>query len=157
MRHALLALAALALCACQPQAPDGERAPPPADAPDVAEASQAPEDGDAEPLFAGDIDARGTEPFWAVQIRGDRITLTRPEPEPPVSAANPGATETGSEAVWSTMVDGKPFIVTLANEGTCSDGMSDFEYPYVAVVTLGELTFRGCAVKTSALPPERGR
>lgn len=167
MRHTVLALAAVALAACQPQDPEGKRAPPPADAmEDVAEAAdaaaeaaddaaQAAEDA-AEALvpkeFGGDINAVGTEPFWNLEIRTGAITLTRPEPSKPVSAANPGVQETGGEAVWSTSVDGKAFIVTLVNEGTCSDGMSDLEYPYMAVVTLGELTFRGCAYKTASKP-----
>lgn len=152
MRHALLALAAVALAACQPQAPDGEPAPPPADA---AEAPAEAPDEPTEPTeFAGDIDARGTEPFWGLQIRAATITLTRPDPTPPVSAPNPGLQDAGAEAVWSTTADGKPFIVTLVNEGSCSDGMSDLVYPYVAVVTLGDLTFRGCAYKASAAPKE---
>lgn len=157
MRHALLALAAFVLAACQPQAPDGEPAQPPADAPAEADASEPEEPADeTDDTFAGDIDARGTEPFWALEIRADRITLTRPDPEPPVSAPNPGRVETGSEAVWSTMAAGKPFIVTLVEEGDCSDGMSDLIYPYIAVVTLGDLTFRGCAAKSSAMPREGG-
>lgn len=167
MRHTLLALAAVTLAACQPQDPDGKRAEPPADAMEEAaeaadaaaeaadEAAKAAEEA-AEALvpkeFGGDIDARGTEPFWNLEIRPGAITLTRPEPSKPVTVANPGVQETGGEAVWSTSVDGKAFIVTLVNEGTCSDGMSDLDYPYMAVVTLGELTYRGCAYKTSAKP-----
>lgn len=178
MRHALLALAAaVALAACQPQDPEGKAAEPPASADEIADAAdavaeaadkaaEAAEDAaeraeqaaeDAAPKeFAGDLDARGTEPFWNLQIRAGAITLTRPEPAKPVSAANPGVQETGSEAVWSTTADGKAFIVTLVDEGTCSDGMSELNYPYMAVVTLGELTFRGCAYKTSAQPKAGG-
>ncbi len=148
MRHALLpALAVLALWGCQPQSPDGAPAPPPADAP--------PEPPKPK-VFSGDLDARGTEPFWAVSIRADKITLTRPDPDKPVAAANPGVVEDGRNAVWSTMADGKPFIVTLSEEEPCSDGMSDLQYPYKAVVTLGDLTFRGCANRTGLAPREGG-
>ncbi len=157
MRHALLALAAVALVACQPQDPEGAPAPTPADAPDLTGVPQTtpPPPGTSEfNNFAGDIDARGTEPFWNLQIRAGTIILTRPDPEPAITTPNPGVQETGGEAVWSTSHEGKPFIVTLVNEGSCSDGMSDLVYPYVAVVTLGDLTFRGCAYKASAAPKE---
>ncbi|WP_309644458.1 hypothetical protein [Phenylobacterium sp.] len=156
MRHALPAtFAALLLCACQPQAPDGEPAPPPADAPAPP---KAPEPSDVPPdppkEFLGDIDARGTEPFWALEIRADRITFKRPDPEAALSVPNPGATDDGGrEAVWSTTKDGKTFMVSLAQDD-CSDGMSDLRYPYIAVVTLGDQTFRGCAFKTGQQPRE---
>jgi uncharacterized membrane protein len=158
MRHALLALAALALCACQPQAPDGEPAPPPADAPEGPSetAPDAPEEPDEPKEFTGDIDARGTEPFWAAEIRADKITLKRPEPEAEVSAPNPGVSDQGGEAVWSTSVDGKAFIVTLVKGEPCSDGMSDLSYPYMAVVTYGPLTYRGCAFKANKGPQGAG-
>lgn len=178
MRHALLALAAVTLAACQPQDPDGKTAPPPASADEIADAAdklaeaadkaaEAAEDAadraerEAEAAmpkeFTGDLNATGTEPFWNLEIRAGGLKFTRPEPAAAVTAANPGVQETGAEAVWSsTTADGKAFIVTLINEGTCSDGMSDLTYPYVAVVTLGPLTYRGCAYKTSARPKGAG-
>lgn len=162
MRHGLpwtLAgvLAALLLAACQPQSPDGKAAPPPADAPEPPKAAEPPE-GPEEPAaskeFTGDLDARGNEPFWALAIRPDKITFTRPDPEPPVVVDNPGAgVDDGQHAVWSTTKDGKTFMVSLAQE-ECSDGMSDLKYPYLAVVTLGDQTFRGCAFKTGQQPRE---
>lgn len=145
MRHALLAIAALVLMGCQPQSPDGAPAPPPADAPP---APPPPEEPPLPPkMFTGDLDARGTEPFWSLTVRADKITLTRPDPAKPVVVDNPGSTDDGAQAVWSTSYEGQPFIVTMAMEGPCSDGMSDASYPYFAVVTLGDLTFRGCANK----------
>lgn len=178
MRHALLAIAAFGLAACQPQDPDGKRAEAPANADEIAvaadtladaadEAAEAAEDAAdrAEQLaeaaapkeFGGDINASGTEPFWGLEIRPSGLKFTRPEPEAAITAPNPGVQEAGAEAVWSsTTSDGKAFIVTLVNEGSCSDGMSDLKYPYMAVVTLGSLTYRGCAYKTSARPEGAG-
>ncbi|MDP3852956.1 hypothetical protein [Phenylobacterium sp.] len=150
------AVAVLMLAACQPQAPDGEPAPPPADAADVPAPPEEPEEPETPKEFTGDIDARGTEPFWAVQIRADKIALTRPDPEPAVVAANPGANDDGQKAVWSTTANGKTFMVSLAQED-CSDGMSNLNYPYLAVVTLGDLTFRGCANKVGQQPREDGK
>lgn len=151
MRHALLAIAALMLAACQPQGPDGKRAEAPADAP--APPPEPPPPPEEPKEFVGDIDARGTEPFWSLEIRANALTLKRPDPDKDVSAANPGAVDDGSQAVWSTVTaDGKAFIVTLVMDGVCSDGMSDLTYPYVAVVTYGDLTYRGCAYKMSNRP-----
>lgn len=151
MRHALLPLAALMLAACQPQAPDGKRAEAPADAP--APPPEPPPPPEEPKEFVGDIDAKGTEPFWTLDIRADKMTLKRPDPDKDVSVANPGPVDDGSQAVWSTTTaDGKAFIVTLVMDGVCSDGMSDLTYPYVAVVTYGDLTYRGCAYKMSNKP-----
>ena len=67
MRAVLLALAAVSLAACQPQAPDGSVAQPPADAPAPAPAAPAPPPAAALPAaFQGDLDAHGPEPFWGV-------------------------------------------------------------------------------------------
>jgi uncharacterized membrane protein len=153
MRHALLAFAALMLAACQPQAPDGKRAEPPADAPAPPIPPEPPPPPEEPKEFVGDIDARGTEPFWALEIRKETLTLKRPAPDKELAVRNPGAVNDGSQAVWSTVApDGKAFIVTLVMEGPCSDGMSDLTYPYVAVVTYGALTYRGCAYKVAEKP-----
>lgn len=151
MRHAFLALAALMLAACQPQAPDGKRAEAPADAP--APPPEPPPPPEEPKEFTGDLDAKGTEPFWSLEIRADKLTLKRPEPSKDVAVANPGVVDDGSQAVWSTVAeDGKAFIVTLVLDEPCSDGMSELSYPYVAVVTYGDLTYRGCAYKMSNKP-----
>jgi uncharacterized membrane protein len=146
MRKLSLALAAVALCACQPQAPDGSAAPPPADAPVAKPAAGVPS------AFEGDIDASGTEPFWGLQIRETQITLIRPDPEPSVVGPNPGPVMQGGKAVWNTTSQEKPFKVALAEQPGCSDGMSDRRYPLAAEVMVGELTFKGCASKTSEKP-----
>jgi uncharacterized membrane protein len=146
MRKLSLALAAIALCACQPQAPDGSAAPPPADAPAAGPTAEVPA------AFDGDIDASGTEPFWGLQIRETQIALIRPEPEPGVVAPNPGPAIQGGRAVWDTRSEEKPFKVTLTEQADCSDGMSDRKYPLAAEVVLGELTLKGCASKTSKKP-----
>ena len=65
MRHAFLITAALLLAACQPQAPDGSLAQPPADAPATAPEAAAPVAA-LPAAFQGDLDAHGTEPFWGV-------------------------------------------------------------------------------------------
>lgn len=141
MRRILAAVAiTLFMGACQPQAPDGKPAPPPADAPKAAASKPPPA---AEPGVS--LDARGTEPFWAVKIRPREILLLRPD-LPPLKMSNPGPRITGDQAIWAGRANGEPLIVAIWLHD-CSDGMSDQAYPFAAEVQIGEATLRGCAVK----------
>lgn len=148
MRSIVLA-SLLLLAACAPQAPDGSTAPPPADAPPPAAAPAAtpiPEE------FSGDLDARGTEPFWGLQIRDTQITLQRPD-HPAAVGPNPGLVMKGGKAVWETQAGTDRLTVTLSL-AACSDGMSDLKYDYAAEVVLGSETLKGCAGKANAMPKE---
>jgi uncharacterized membrane protein len=141
-----LLLVPLLVAACQPQAPDGQPAPPPADAPALP----------AQPVnmdISKPITAHGTEPFWGLTIDGKAFKLTRPD-HPDVVAEAPGAAIAGGHAVWIAKTpDGQQITVTLyASE--CSDGMSDLKYPMTAEVTLLNESLRGCAAKTAELPRE---
>lgn len=148
MRAVLLALAAVALTACQPQAPDGSVAQPPADAPAPAPAPAA-----ALPAaFQGDLDAHGTEPFWAVKIREGQIEFSTPEAN--IAFPNKGGVVDGGKAVWESADGPRPIKVTLSEQAGCSDGMSDLTYPLAAEVVLGGTTYKGCAVKTAEKPRE---
>ncbi|MBS0491759.1 MULTISPECIES: COG3650 family protein [unclassified Phenylobacterium] len=148
MRAVLLALAAVALTACQPQAPDGSVAQPPADAPAPAPAPAA-----ALPAaFQGDLDAHGTEPFWAVKIREGQIEFSTPEAN--IAFPNKGGVVDGGKAVWESADGPRPIKVTLSEQAGCSDGMSDLTYPLAAEVALGGTTYKGCAVKTAEKPRE---
>ena len=137
----------LVLAACQPQAPDGQAAPPPADAPAASEAPSSTMD------ISKPITAHGTEPFWGLTIDGKAFKLTRPD-HPDVVAEAPGAAITSGRAIWiAKTADGQQITVTLyASE--CSDGMSDLKYPLTAEVVLLNETLRGCAAKTAELPRE---
>jgi uncharacterized membrane protein len=138
--------AALLLGACQPQAPDGKPAPPPADAP----TTPPPASMDV----SQPITARGTEPFWALTIEnGTKLTLKRPD-RPDLTAEAPGAAIDNGRAIWvAKAADGQQVTVTLfVNE--CSDGMSDARYPMSAEVVLLNDSLRGCAAKTAELPRE---
>lgn len=141
----LLPLAALVLCACQPQAPDGAAATEPADAPSAALAPPPTVLDLSQP-----IRALGTEPFWAVEIDGTALTLKRPD-QPDAVFEAPGATVAGGQASWEARrADGAVMKVTLF-VSECSDGMSDRRYPLTAEVEVGAETFRGCAAKTAEL------
>ncbi|WP_340645979.1 hypothetical protein [Phenylobacterium sp.] len=150
----LTAVSLLILTACAPQAPDGAAAPPPADAPATAPAPTPPVASPIPEEFSGDMDARGTEPFWGLQIRGTQITLQRPD-HPAAVGPNPGLVMKDGKAVWESQAGTDRLVVTLSLE-PCSDGMSDLKYAYAAQVVLGTETLKGCAGKTGAMPREGG-
>ncbi|MBX3484992.1 hypothetical protein [Phenylobacterium sp.] len=142
----LLALVgALVLSACQPQAPDGKPAPPPADAP-----AATPKGSTLD--VSRPITARGTEPFWALTVEnGTKLTLTRPG-HPDLVAEAPGAAIDAGRAIWvARTADGQQITVTLY-ASDCSDGMSDARYPMSAEVVLVNESLRGCAARTADLP-----
>ncbi|WP_374577207.1 COG3650 family protein [Phenylobacterium sp.] len=151
MRASIL-IAALALAACQPQAPDGSLAQPPADAPPLpAEPAPPPATPAA---FQGDIDAHGTEPFWAVEIRQTQISFKTSDASIVFPAG--GMAVADGAAVWESTAGDKPIKITLREQPGCSDGMSDLKYPLAAEVALGGTTYKGCAAKTSEKPREGG-
>lgn len=154
MRHALPILAALALAACQPQAPDGQPATAPADAPPPATTAPAAAAAELPEAFKGDLHIVGTEPFWSAQVRETQITFTRMDaPAPAVGPNNGGAIKDG-KAVWETVAGDKPLRISLVEQAGCSDGMSDLKFPLAAEVVYDGQTFKGCASKESERPRE---
>lgn len=147
MRHALPILAALALSACQPQAPDGKLAAAPADAPAPVAALPG--------AFQGDLHVVGTEPFWSAQVREKEIAFNLMDPATNVTGPNNGAVTQDGKAVWETLVGGKPLKLTLTQQAGCSDGMSDLKFPLAAEIVYGDKTFKGCASKESERPREQ--
>lgn len=148
MKTTLVGLAFLLLCACQPQAPGGSPAPPPADAPKAGNAA-APASRVMD--ISKPITARGTEPFWALKIDGKAFRLIRPD-QPDLIAEAPGAAISDGRAIWvAKAADGQQMTVTLYLSN-CSDGMSDLSYPMSAEVVLLNVELRGCAGPADATP-----
>ncbi len=147
-RIVALSAAAVLLAACQPEAPGGGEAAPPADAPASAPTPAA----DPAAEFRVDFSARGNEPFWRVDIKGTDIVLTRPD-APPATATNAGLAATDGQATWTAQAGAVAVMVTIAR-GDCSDGMSDLKYGYAAQVTWGDETLKGCGFATVAEPRE---
>lgn len=143
-RTTALSILLLTVAACS-EAPLGapEDSAPPADAP--ASAAKTPD-------YAGDIDALGTEPFWAVKIRAGSVALTRPD-SPEVSNANPGVRIDGQQGVWDSngAVEDKGRLVVRLTPGVCTDGMSDRVYRFYAEVWIDGETLKGCAEHTAVL------
>lgn len=86
---------------------------------------------------APDYRAIGTEPFWAVTVRGDAATLERPD-HPPVRFA---VARHVDERVIRYSGDG--FAMTIS-EGPCSDGMSDAVWRDRVAVAFRDGVLKGC-------------
>lgn len=86
---------------------------------------------------APDYRAIGTEPFWAVTIRGTTATLERPDKVPVRFSVRAG--EDGKAIRYQ----GDGFAMTLT-QGPCSDGMSDAIWSDRAQVAFAEGTLKGC-------------
>jgi uncharacterized membrane protein len=155
MRPITLTLAMLALCACQPQDPDGKPAEAPADAP-AAPAAATPAASTGGMDIGQPIRALGTEPFWALDITGGtKFKLSRPD-QPDLLAEAPGSAMSPGGATWVARgAKGEQLTVTV-KLGECSDGMSDLKYPMTAEVVLLNETLKGCAAKTAELHKEGG-
>jgi uncharacterized membrane protein len=81
--------------------------------------------------------ALGTEPFWAVTVKGSTATLERPDKMPAdfaISRSDDGRAVRYLGAGFSMVV----------TEGPCSDGMSDAHWADRVAVSYGEGTLKGC-------------
>ncbi|KQV64590.1 hypothetical protein [Rhizobium sp. Root1220] len=99
--------------------------------------------------LAGDLNALGTEPFWAVRIRADAVTFSRPGKDD-VKSANPGPVTVEGGAVWTVGGGPSPFKLTLL-KAECSDGMSDRNYGFRATLVFDSKTLYGCAASPAAI------
>lgn len=122
--------------------------PPPPDSAAVAAPAGSAAVSTAEPLRA-----LGTEPFWALDIDSAGLRFTTPEDTAgmrfPPNAPSPIA---GDTLVWMAETEMAALHVRIWPE-RCSDGMSDREYPYTAIVRVAATTYRGCADRRRAIVP----
>ncbi|WP_313809393.1 membrane-like protein [Sphingobium sp.] len=81
--------------------------------------------------------AIGTEPFWAVTVRGSTVTLERPDKAP----IRYTVSRHGDGKAIRYLGDGFSMVLT---EGPCSDGMSDAIWSDRVAVAFGEGTLNGC-------------
>lgn len=94
--------------------------------------------------------ARGTEPFWGVTIARSGITYSSPDAAQlnfpytaPLQAAGRPA-----DLVRVYRLRGRTSGMLILNKvDSCSDGMSDNEYPYSATLILGNTVKEGCALR----------
>ncbi|GBE92423.1 COG3650 family protein [Nostoc cycadae] len=90
--------------------------------------------------------ALGTEPFWNVTVSKNGIVYSSPEVKKqtfpyvkPLAAAGRPA-----DLVRVYKLRGNNMLI-LEKVSACSDGMSDKQYPYSAVLILGNKVLEGCA------------
>jgi uncharacterized membrane protein len=147
-RFLALALAAGLVAACHPTAQDSQA--PAAAAPGHGDAPAEPTEPASAPAtpqaainadFLGPMQAAGTEPFWGLKVTHEELVFSRPG-QSDVRAPNPGPKMEGKSAVWAAPHGALELTLT---PGHCSDGMSDRDYPYTAVVVVDRQTLSGCA------------
>ncbi|HEX6315345.1 MAG TPA: hypothetical protein VFZ73_10825 [Gemmatimonadaceae bacterium] len=88
--------------------------------------------------------ALGTEPFWALDIETSELRLRTPDDTAGVQFPAGAPTIAGDTASWTAQRD---TVAIEANvwPGTCSDGMSDRQYPYTVRVSVAGTLYHGCA------------
>lgn len=108
----------------------------------------------AEILPGAELEARGNEPFWNVQVTGTRALFRSPEELAGVEY---------EQGEWQPIDDGWRFqaspvgapgarpLTLEVRLGRCSDTMSGARYPFLAVLERDELTAEGCAFEGVAL------
>jgi uncharacterized membrane protein len=111
---------------------------------------------DAPPLIAqnntkiDEFNSVGTEPFWNVTVSKSGIVYSSPNAKKqtfpyvtPIKAAGRTA-----DIVRVYRLQGKPnSMLIIKKESTCSDGMSDKQYPYSVTLILNNTVLEGCAEK----------
>ena len=84
----------------------------------------------------------GTEPFWNMVIEGDQLTYSTPDNiDGEVIAVDRFSGNNGLGFSGRLQAGALEIAVT---PGQCSDGMSDWTFPYTATVTIGDQTLFGC-------------
>ena len=136
-------LTPLFLVACSASPPP---APPAPVAPATRTTPTTPSAGAPIPMQPSPLQtfrALGTEPFWHLDVDGDRIVYTTPEDQA-------GQVLAGTRAAAADGVDisgihaGQSFLLRV-RQGDCSDGMSDNRYPMTAEFKIGGEFLKGCA------------
>ncbi len=125
----------LALAACAPQPSNVENAAAQATGAEAAPAAG----GFPDPLLVA-----GTEPFWSVKVEGEVLEYTTPETMESPRRLQATRQVDGAGLHLSGQDDEEVFALDVRRE-PCSDGMSDYEYPYAAEFVLGTRMLKGCA------------
>ncbi|MFM2064344.1 MAG: hypothetical protein RLZZ507_4015 [Cyanobacteriota bacterium] len=94
--------------------------------------------------------ARGTEPFWSLTVSKRGIVYSSPEIKQQTFpyAAPLKADGRPTDVVRVYRFRGRENnMLILKKVSSCSDGMSDRNYPYSAILMLGNRVLEGCAEK----------
>lgn len=84
----------------------------------------------------------GTEPFWGGEVAGEKLIYKTPETPEGESIVVGRFAGRGGMAFNGTL-RGMAFTLAIS-PGTCSDGMSDRSYPFLAMLKIGDAVRSGC-------------
>jgi uncharacterized membrane protein len=90
------------------------------------------------------VAARGTEPFWAVEVHDDQIIWRQPQDPREIVLSSP-RTQDAEGAVEYRASDAGREVEVLIDERSCSDAMSGEFFAYSARALLDGKEFHGCA------------
>jgi uncharacterized membrane protein len=94
--------------------------------------------------------AKGTEPFWNISVSKSGIVYSIPDAKKQTFPYVVPLAASGSPAdkvrVYQLRGRGNNILI-IQKVSTCSDGMSDKDYPYSATLILENKVLEGCAEK----------
>jgi uncharacterized lipoprotein YbaY/uncharacterized membrane protein len=85
----------------------------------------------------------GTEPGWSVEVGSGATPRLQADLDYGERKVDVVRAQKTAEGYAGKTGDGLPVSLTTKKE-TCSDGMSDTEYPASAILTVADKTYRGC-------------
>ncbi|MBC1240092.1 COG3650 family protein [Nostoc sp. 2RC] len=104
----------------------------------------------AQTIKSEEFIARGTEPFWSVTVSKRGIVYSSPDVKKQtfsyVAPLKAEARPADLLRVYRLQGKGNNILI-IKKVDTCSDGMSDKEYPYSAIFILENKVLEGCAEK----------
>ena len=85
----------------------------------------------------------GNEPFWNIKIAGETATFSSPDD---LDGTEFAVTRfAGNNGLgFSGELQGQAMQIAVT-PGSCSDGMSDRDYPFAATIAWGDRSLKGCA------------
>lgn len=100
--------------------------------------------------FSQPIDARGGDPVWELKIRGQQLTLNRPN-QPDLVGTAPGAVIDPHSAAWTATLPSGQTMKVSVYASACTDLASGTSYPFSAEVLLPNAApLNGCATTPAA-------
>ncbi len=89
----------------------------------------------------------GTEPFWSLDIGGNKLSLSLPLGDSPMTEEVISRVNAQNTAEDCAFVVKSESITATVLTGQCSDGMSDKVYSNHLVFTIGDSAMYGCCDK----------
>lgn len=84
----------------------------------------------------------GTEPFWNFRLGGETTVIATPDdPGTPLAISDYRAA-INQRGEWSAKIGDN--VAVIRQVESCSDGMSDEEFPYAVTLVTPENTLSGC-------------